>query len=79
MVSDCINFGVEGNEQSKNWAFIGLNQVGKVGATVGFSVIYFWSAEIFPTVLRNTLMGASSVVGKIGAIMAPYISDIVSQ
>lgn len=70
---------VSGDEESKNWVFIGLNQLGKIGATTGFAIIYFWSAEIFPTVLRNTLIGACSVVAKIGAIMAPYVSDIVSQ
>ena len=68
-----------GDEESKNWAFVGLNQVGKVGVTIGFAIIYFWCAEIFPTVMRNSLMGASSVVARIGSISAPYISDIVSH
>ncbi|OWF44987.1 Organic cation transporter protein [Mizuhopecten yessoensis] len=34
-----------------------LAMIGKTGMAVGFSVIYVWSAELFPTVVRNTGMG----------------------
>jgi len=55
-----------------------LNNIGKVGVTIGFAVIYFWSAEIFPTVLRNSLMGISSTFARVGSIFAPVIADLVS-
>ena len=45
---------------------------------MGYVIIYIWSAEIFPTSLSTSLMGISSMVGRIGQILAPFIADIVS-
>lgn len=72
-------FSVSATEEEKNNYFIALNTVGKMGCTMGFSIIYFWSAEIFPTLVRNSLMGASSMFARIGSVFAPVIADIVSN
>ena len=61
----------------RNWLFVGLNQLGKVGVSVGISIIYFWSAELYPTIIRNSLFGLNSMVGRVGAIIAPFIADLV--
>ena len=61
-----------------NTWLVALNIVGKFGMTMGFAIIYIWSAEIFPTSLRTSLMGISSMVGRVGQILAPFIADIVS-
>ena len=61
-----------------NTWLVALNIVGKFGITMGFAIIYIWSAEIFPTSLRTSLMGISSMVGRVGQILAPFIADIVS-
>ena len=61
-----------------NTLLVALNIVGKFGMTMGFAIIYIWSAEIFPTSLRTSLMGISSMVGRVGQILAPFIADIVS-
>ena len=58
--------------------FVTLNMVGKFGMTMGFCIIYFWSAEIYPTQLRNSLMGFSSTLARVGSICAPFIANIVS-
>ncbi|XP_067929113.1 organic cation transporter protein-like [Watersipora subatra] len=63
-------------EEQKNTYFVALNFIGKLGVTIGFAVIYFWCAEIFPTVLRTSLMGGSSTFARIGSIFAPVIADI---
>ena len=65
------------DESVKRWTFIALNQVGKLGVTAGFAIIYIWSAELFPTVVRTSMMGVSSMLSRIGSISAPYISDMV--
>ena len=52
--------------------------VGKLGAAAAFAVIYVFSAELYPTVVRNAGMGASSCCARIGGMMAPYIADLVS-
>ena len=52
--------------------------IGKLGAAAAFAVIYVFSAELYPTVVRNAGMGASSCCARIGGMVAPYIADIVS-
>lgn len=46
---------------------------GKFGFTMSFTVVYIYTAEIYPTVLRNLGMGMCSSAARIGSITAPYI------
>ncbi|XP_060068370.1 organic cation transporter protein-like [Ylistrum balloti] len=55
---------------------ITLAMLGKVGISAAFAIIYVWSAELFPTVVRNAGMGASSSCARIGGMIAPYIADL---
>ncbi|XP_050392340.1 organic cation transporter protein isoform X1 [Patella vulgata] len=65
-------------DESLNWINIILALIGKIGAAAGFAVIFFYSAELFPTVLRNSFMGAGSVFARIGGMVSPYIADLGS-
>ncbi|VDK84968.1 unnamed protein product, partial [Onchocerca ochengi] len=47
--------------------------VGKFGIAGSFAVIYLFSGELYPTVLRAIGMGMSSMVAGSGLILAPYI------
>merc|ERR1719187_3128933 len=47
---------------------------GKLFAAGNFSVVYMYTAEIYPTVIRNTAIGACSMMGRIGNLAAPYIA-----
>ena len=51
--------------------------IGKLGSAAAFAVIYVFSAELYPTVVRNAGMGASSCCARIGGILAPYVADSV--
>ncbi|KAK7105608.1 organic cation transporter protein-like [Littorina saxatilis] len=62
--------------ESKDWILVALSNVGKLGASSAFSIIYLFSAELYPTVARNSLMGASSMVARIGGIASPYIAQL---
>ncbi|XP_061193497.1 organic cation transporter protein-like isoform X1 [Saccostrea echinata] len=53
-----------------------LAMIGKIGAAAAFAVIYVWSAELYPTVVRNVAMGASSSCARIGGMASPYIADL---
>ena len=55
-----------------------LAMLGKVGASGAFSIIYIWSAELFPTTVRNSLMGTSSASARVGSMSASYIAQMVS-
>jgi len=52
--------------------------LGKLCITTSFAIIYFWSAELYPTVLRNSLLGVSSTMARLGTVFAPFIADMVS-
>ena len=56
---------------------IALALVGKLGPAGAFGVIYVFSAELYPTVLRNAGMGASSCVARFGGMAAPYVAKMV--
>ncbi|KAL4659723.1 solute carrier family 22 member 5-like isoform X1 [Arapaima gigas] len=51
---------------------ITLEMVGKFGITAAFSIVYAFTAELYPTVLRNTAMGTCSMASRLGSISAPY-------
>ncbi|XP_023284315.1 solute carrier family 22 member 6-B-like [Seriola lalandi dorsalis] len=52
----------------------GLAMVGKFGITASFAVIYVYTAEIFPTVLRQTGIGVSCMFARMGGVLAPIIN-----
>lgn len=43
-----------------------------------FEVLYIFSSELFPTVVRNTGMGTSSACARAGSMLSPYIAQLVS-
>ncbi|KAK3098129.1 hypothetical protein FSP39_016424 [Pinctada imbricata] len=49
--------------------------IGKIGSAGAFAVVYVFSAELFPTVVRNAGMGASSCIARIGGMVAPYVAS----
>ena len=61
-----------------DWLTLVLSLVGKFGATAGFAVIYVFTAELFPTVVRNSTIGVCSFCARIGGILAPFVGDLVS-
>ncbi|KAK1787333.1 hypothetical protein P4O66_002835 [Electrophorus voltai] len=52
---------------------LSLEMAGKFGFTMSFTVVYIYTAEIYPTVLRNLGIGMCSSAARIGSITAPYV------
>ncbi|XP_043914119.1 solute carrier family 22 member 6-B-like [Protopterus annectens] len=52
----------------------GLAIGGKFGITASFDTVYLYTAEIFPTVIRQRGMGACSMFARIGGVLAPMIN-----
>lgn len=50
--------------------------IGQTGARSVFVQIYLHSCEIFPTVIRNSAMGFSSIFARIGGFVAPFVVNI---
>ncbi|XP_068600168.1 organic cation/carnitine transporter 2-like [Brachionichthys hirsutus] len=51
---------------------VALEMMGKFAVTTAFSIMYAYTVEVYPTVLRNTALGACSMASRIGSIVAPY-------
>ncbi|XP_061104995.1 organic cation/carnitine transporter 2-like [Conger conger] len=51
---------------------IALEMMGKFGFSVAYILVYAFTAELYPTVLRNTAVGTCSTISQLGNIAAPY-------
>ena len=49
---------------------------GKFGATAAFGTTYLYTSELFPTRVRNACVGLSSMMGRVGAILSPYVARL---
>ena len=47
-----------------------LSLIGKFGASACFAIVYVYTAEMFPTVIRNQAVGTCSLVARIGGIVS---------
>ncbi|KAF0313715.1 Solute carrier family 22 member 3 [Amphibalanus amphitrite] len=61
---------------ARDWPLLLLTLMARFCITTSFGVLYVFSAEVFPTVLRNTGVSSSSTCGRIGAIVAPFVADM---
>ncbi|KAB1281358.1 Solute carrier family 22 member 5 [Camelus dromedarius] len=55
-----------------NYLAIVLVMVGKFGVTAAFAMVYVYTAELYPTVVRNMGVGVSSTASRLGSILSPY-------
>ncbi|XP_018419283.1 PREDICTED: solute carrier family 22 member 4-like [Nanorana parkeri] len=46
--------------------------VGKFGVTAAFSMAYVYTAELYPTVIRNMGVGIGSMSSRVGSVISPY-------
>ena len=46
---------------------------GKFGTTLAFRIAYLYTAELFPTEVRGSAIGLTSMMSRLGAIAAPEV------
>ncbi|KPP61316.1 solute carrier family 22 member 5-like [Scleropages formosus] len=51
---------------------IGLEMLGKFGMATGTALMFAYTGEVYPTVLRNTAVGSCATVSRVGSAIAPY-------
>ncbi|XP_005090349.2 organic cation transporter protein [Aplysia californica] len=68
-----------GDGSSLEWLQITLVMIGKFAVTGSYSTIYLYAAEVFPTVIRNQAIGASSFFENIGSVAAPSMVLVNDQ
>ncbi|XP_023159895.2 organic cation transporter protein [Drosophila hydei] len=56
-----------------NWLIVTLFLMGKLGITSSFAVIYTYTAEMMPTVIRSGGVGVMSTFARFGAMLAPFV------
>ena len=63
---------------SNYWLRLVLASIGKMGASAAFAIVFVYSAELFPTPVRNSAIGLCSTLARIGALLAPVIAGLDS-
>ncbi|KAH8404444.1 hypothetical protein KR222_002044, partial [Zaprionus bogoriensis] len=58
-------------------ASLTLFLIGKLAITCSFQILYFFTSEIFPTNVRNSLLSFCSMIGRIGSMLAPQTTLLV--
>ncbi len=53
-----------------------LSLAGKFGSTAAFSIVYLYTAELFPTAYRSSVTGACSAAARVGAALSLLIQHL---
>ncbi|XP_016952858.1 organic cation transporter-like protein [Drosophila biarmipes] len=64
--------------EKMNTLIVTCAMLGKLAITASYGTVYIFSAEQFPTVVRNVALGAASMVARISGMMAPYLSFLAT-
>lgn len=51
-----------------------LSMIAKVGTSGCFTIVYVYTAELYPTVVRNVGLGSMSTCARFGSISAPFVA-----
>lgn len=70
---------VMGDEGSVIWVILTVAMLGKFVIAGTFALAYLYTAELFPTPVRNVALGGASTFARIGSMSAPYIVDILGK
>lgn len=55
---------------------LALEMVGKYGITTGTSLMFVYTAELYPTALRNTATATCTAVSRVGSCIAPFLLQL---
>ncbi|XP_059208236.1 organic cation/carnitine transporter 2-like [Centropristis striata] len=62
--------------QSLSGVAVALEMLGKYAITAGTALLYTYTAELYPTVLRNTATGTCSAFSRVGSCIAPFLLQL---
>ncbi|MED6233251.1 hypothetical protein ATANTOWER_009120 [Ataeniobius toweri] len=50
--------------------------LGKFGVLAGNGLVYTYTGELFPTVIRNTAMSSCAMFSRVGSSVSPYLLEM---
>jgi OCT family organic cation transporter-like MFS transporter 4/5 len=65
------------NKGEMIWLPVTIGMIGKFLISMTFAIAYLYTAELFPTIVRNVAVGTASTFARIGSMSAPYIVDLL--
>ncbi len=73
----CLSITINIFDDDKQKIFVVIMaMIGKFFASAAYATIYMYSSEMFPTSIRNSCMGACSMMARIGSMVAPQINNL---
>nr|XP_006990880.1 solute carrier family 22 member 7 isoform X1 [Peromyscus maniculatus bairdii] len=72
LLGAALTFGISllVSSETKSW-IMALLVLGKVFSEAAFTTAYLFTSELYPTVLRQTGLGLTALMGRLGASLAP--------
>ncbi|XP_040920852.1 solute carrier family 22 member 16 [Toxotes jaculatrix] len=58
---------------------IALSMIGKFAIAIAFGLIYLYTCELYPTIIRSLAVGSGSMMCRVGSVVAPfcvYLADV---
>ncbi|XP_023285145.1 solute carrier family 22 member 5-like isoform X2 [Seriola lalandi dorsalis] len=62
--------------QSLSDLSVALEMLGKFAITTGTALLFAYTAELYPTMLRNTATGTCTTVSRIGSCISPFLLQL---
>nr|AAH25813.1 Slc22a7 protein [Mus musculus] len=74
LLATALTFGISllVSSDTKSW-ITALVVIGKAFSEAAFTTAYLFTSELYPTVLRQTGMGFTALIGRLGASLAPLV------
>ncbi|KAG8193139.1 hypothetical protein JTE90_006971 [Oedothorax gibbosus] len=58
------------------WLQTTFAMIGKLCVNGSFGLLYLYTSELFPTVVRNAALGTCSMCARVGSILAPFVREL---
>ncbi|KAL5004945.1 hypothetical protein ScPMuIL_018401 [Solemya velum] len=66
------------NDSAMSIAATAFSTIGKFGATGAFLAVFIYTPELYPTNIRNTGLGVSSALSRLGGMLAPFAETLAT-